>query len=657
MRKILRLSPAWIVAGLVIASTVVRFVAGRRVHTPWITPDEVIYGMLGRSLYHSARFAILGKHIGFFGFVFPALIGAPLSISNLERGFHWVKLICALTMSLTAVPVYVWTRSLARTAWALVAAVLTVAIPGLAYSGLLMTEVAFYPALVLAGLALALALESPTPWRQAFLVAAFTVAAMTRLQAFVLLPVFVTAVGLKAVLDRNTRTAARLAPAFGGLLALTGLWTAWRLSGGAPLSSVFGAYAPAGQTHYDVGESLRFALFHAGDLLLFPGVFPACAVALLFAVRRRSPALDAYLVTVVALAFWFALEVGVFASKNVGYLAERNLLPLAPILFVGFAAWLDRGGPRPPLATAVVCVAAIALVVAMPVARLVSPDAFPNSFTMLPLIEYEQHHPGANLDLFLAVFVAVAVVVFATAPRRLLVLLPTMLTVFFVWTSVSASREIVRLAGFLQRVSVGSDRRWIDRNAAGPVSFLYIGEQNWPDAWENLFWSRSLKHVYTVRGTEIPGGMPQEQVEPREDGRVFTLAGVQARGAYAVAQYPIAFVGRSLVTAGDGLVLWRIDPPLRLSAWTQRVAGHVHLIVYACRAARVDLRLKGPQLSRVELARNEHRYRIVHLSKRGEWTGSVPLRAPAGHRMCTVDVVSPPQVIAPGVELVRLPRR
>jgi asparagine N-glycosylation enzyme membrane subunit Stt3 len=120
-------------------------------------------------------------------------------------------------MSLTAVPVYLWTRSLARPAWALVAAALTVAVPGLAYSGLVMTEVAFYPALVLAAWALARALERPTLRRQSWLVAAAALAAMTRLQAFVLLPVFVTAVALKVILDRRPREALRLWPAAAGL--------------------------------------------------------------------------------------------------------------------------------------------------------------------------------------------------------------------------------------------------------------------------------------------------------------------------------------------------------------------------------------------------------------------------------------------------------
>lgn len=641
--------PGYLLGALVLGSTLVRFAAARGIHTPWIMPDEVIYGELGKSLYHSGRFEVLGENIGFFGLVFPALVGGPLSVSDLERGYHWLKLLQALVMSLTAVPVYFWARSLARPNWALVAAALTVAIPGLAYSGLVMTEVAFYPALVLAAWTLARALERPTLERQGWLVAACALAAMTRLQAFVLLPVFVTAVGLKAAFDRRPREALRLWPAAAALVALAGVWAVWRLAGGAPLSAVFGAYAPAGESHYDVAEALRFALYHFGDTLLFTGIFPLCAVVLLVAVRRRSRGLDSYLATVLALSFWLALEVGVFASTHVGYLAERNLLPLAPILFVGLAAWLHLGGPRPVLSTVAVCGAALALVIAMPVARLVSPDAFPNSFTMQPLIEYEQYHAGTNLDLLLTVVAIVALACFATAPRRLLVLLPTMLVILFAWTSVSASREIVRLATFLQTISTGPQRRWIDVRADGPTAYVFIGEQNWPVVWENVFWNRRVRRVYHVAGTSVPGGMPQAQIAPRDDGLLLTADGRPARGRYAVAQYPLAFVGHAIATAGDGLVLWRLEPPFRLSVWTQRVAGHVRVLAYGCRGGSLRLKLHGPLPDNVELRRNDAPYARVRLDAAGRWSGTIPADPPTPNGLCTFDVVTAPAVTAPTV--------
>lgn len=636
--------PGYLLGALVLGSTIVRFAAARGIHTPWIMADEVIYGELGKSLYHSGRFEVLGEHIGFFGLVVPALVGGPLSVSDLERGYHWLKLLQALVMSLTAVPVYLWTRSLARPSWALVAAGLTVAIPGLAYSGLVMTEVAFYPALVLAAWALARALERPMLANQGWLVAACALAAMTRLQAFVLLPVFVTAVALKTALDARLRDALRLWPAATGLVALAGAWAGWRLAADGNLSAVFGAYSPAGETSYPAGEALRFALYHAGDLVLMTGVVPLCAAVILVSLRREGGGLTAYVATALSLCAWLVVEVGIFASRHVGLLAERNLLPLAPVAFVGLAVWLDRGTPRPRVATALVAAGAVALVAALPMSRFATPEAFPNGFTLEPLIA----HPGAHVDLFATLAAAVLAAAFALVPRRFVAILPAVLAAVFVWISIDSSREIVERDREVQASSTGPNRRWIDRHASGPVSYLFIGDTNWPAVWQNVFWNRRIAGVYDLGEVVVPGGMPQTRVEPRPDGR---LAGVTT--PYLVSLYPVAFVGKPVATVDGGLILWRLDPPARIALWTQRVAGHVRVLAYGCRGGSLRLALHGPLPDDVELRRNDAPYARVRLDGSGRWSGTIPAAPPSPNGICTFDVLTAPAVIAPTVEFRR----
>jgi hypothetical protein len=102
-------------------------------------------------------------------------------------------------------------------------------------------------------------------------------------------------------------------------------------------------------------------------------------------------------------------------------------------------------------------------------------------------------------------------------------------------------------------------------------------------------------------------------------------------------------------------VLWRLDPPVRLSVWTQRVAGHVRVLVYACGGGELRLTLDGPGPAAIELRRNDAAYRTIALSEDGTWTGVVPAEppAPVGRRLCTFDVVGPPEVLATQVEFVR----
>jgi hypothetical protein len=633
-----------LLAVLVGVSTLLRFWGGSLVPTPWINPDEIIYAEHGQSLWATGHFRVLGQPSEFLSLVYPALAGIPLSLGNLERGYHALKLLQALVMSLTAVPVYLWARSLSPRPWALAAAALTLAIPGLAYSGLVMTEVAFYPAVLLAAFAIARALERPTPGRQALLVGACALAAMTRLQAFVLLPVLLTAAALDAVLQRRLRAVLALAPAAAGLVVLTLAWAGWRLRNGGALSRVFGGYEPAGQVHYGLGHGVRFVFYHYADVAILTGFVPVAALVVLLVLKEQPPVLRAYAATAAALCFWLPLEVGLFASQHVGLLAERNLLPLAPVLFVGFAAWLGLGGPRPRLATAVAVAIPLALLLALPVRRFVGTEAFPDAFTLLPLIRLADRTHPPNVDVILLVAGAVAVAAFALVPRRALAVLPLALFVFFATSSVATTREIERRDRFLEAISMGPYHRWIDRRADGPTAFVYIGEFNWPGPWENLFWNRRIDRVYDLLTARIPGGLPQESIGPLEDGRLIEANGRPARAEYAVAQYPVEFAGSAIATAGDGLVLWRLRQPFRMALWTQRVTGHVRVLAYACRGGSLSIAFVGSGGTNVELRRNDGPFRSFALPPSGTWAGTVPAapRPPLGKRLCTFDVVTDP---------------
>src|SRR3954454_24295581 len=174
--------PGLLLVSLIAASAGLRFWAASRIPSPWITPDEQTYAELGRSLWRSGRFEILGQSTQPLSLVHPALVGAPLAGLAGVTGYTVAKAVQAVAMSLAAVPVYLWGRSLMSARWALVAAALTLAAPGLLYSGFLMTEVSFYPVLVLAAWAMAAALAEPTLDRQALLLGTMILAFATRLQ-------------------------------------------------------------------------------------------------------------------------------------------------------------------------------------------------------------------------------------------------------------------------------------------------------------------------------------------------------------------------------------------------------------------------------------------------------------------------------------------
>src|SRR3989442_15323318 len=96
-----------IVAGLVLLSTGLRIWAARQVPGPWISPDEMIYGLLGFGLYHTGHLAILGGPTPFYSLLVPVFTGLPLSIGSFGFGYGLLKVVQALTMSLAAGPAFV----------------------------------------------------------------------------------------------------------------------------------------------------------------------------------------------------------------------------------------------------------------------------------------------------------------------------------------------------------------------------------------------------------------------------------------------------------------------------------------------------------------------------------------------------------------------
>jgi hypothetical protein len=275
--------------------------------------------------------------------------------------------------------------------------------------------------------------------------------------------------------------------------------------------------------------------------------------------------------------------------------------------------------------------------------RFAIPEALPNGFTLQPLIDH-----GAHVDLIATLAAAVLAATLALVPRRFVSILPAVLAALFVWISVDSSREIVERDHEVQASSTGPNRRWIDRHADGPVSYLFIGDTNWPAVWQNVFWNRRIERVYDLAAVTVPGGMPQTRVDPSPDGR---FPGVTT--PYLVSLYPVAFVGKPVATVNGGLVLWRLEPPARISVWTQRVAGHVRVLAYGCRGGSLRLALHGPPPGDVELRRNDAPYARVRLDAAGRWSGTIPALPPRPNGTCTFDVISAPAVIAPTVEFRR----
>ena len=283
--------PALAVAGLVVASTVIRFAAAQAFTTPWIAPDEMVYGMLGEGLWSHGTLTLRTFASPYYSLLTPALIGAPLAaLDDLADGIQWARVLQALAMSLVAVPTYVWARRLASPGGRSRRQRSCSSAPALHYAGFLMTEPLTLTVVTVALLMLARALEEPSMWRYGVFVAWATAAAAVRLQALVLLPAFLLAAVVDSVAARDGR---RLRPLlwFGALAAAATVIVGGAiLATGGELSTrrLLGAYTPVGQASGVSGDRFAEIAWHAFDVSVIGlGVTVLALAALAWVVLAR----------------------------------------------------------------------------------------------------------------------------------------------------------------------------------------------------------------------------------------------------------------------------------------------------------------------------------------------------------------------------------
>jgi hypothetical protein len=256
-----------------------------------------------------------------------------------------------------------------------------------------------------------------------------------------------------------------------------------------------------------------------------------------------------------------------------------------------------------------VAAAAVALaVIALPLRKLVVPDALPHAFSLIPLRHLRELTSADTTRLVVALAVVAAAALFALVPRRALAALPTLLFAALVAGSFSAGREVADQARAQQERLLGPERRWIDDGADGRVAYVYDGQAYWNAVWENLFWNRSVRWVYDLPGTLVPGPLPQATLQVVPDGEL-RPDGEVSPARFAVVPLHIALRGekvaetRQVGTDRRGLGLWRLDRPLRLDTITSGlfengdVDREATLTAYDCRAGTFDAQLlvKEPQ--------------------------------------------------------------
>ncbi len=570
MGRALRSIPSWAwLAAIVIGSTALRAILGTDLVAPFIMVDEVIWSEVARGIADAGEPLLRDEPDPGYSLVYPLLISPIYALTDgLVDAYAGVKTLNAFLMSLAAIPVFFLARRLVRDGLALLAALMTVAIPSLAYTGTVMTENAFYPLFLLVTLVCVIVLERPSPLLVVLLYGLVGLAFATRVQAVAIVPALLLAPLVLAFFEglgfRSTLSKYRwlYGIAAGGAVAVLAVQLA--------TGNLLGAYSAVGDRSYDVVDGLRYLWWHVAELALYVLVLPLAATIVLV-VRGRSldERLQAFLAATVALTVCIVPVVAVFASEFSLRIEERNMFYVAPLLCVALIAWVDRGAPRPRILAAAAAVSSGLLVVAIPYDRFLTTSAITDTLMLLPMWSLQDRIGEEWITFAAAVIAAALVAAFLFVPRRFALALP--LVVLGLW--VVAIRPIWFGTHGFERFSRGAlfqgirtvDRDWVDEALPTDArsGFLWTGRVDRLTVNQNEFFNRGVGPVYFVTDP-TPGGLPETRVtiDPKT-GEVTLPDGGPVLDEYLLADSSFEPDGEALARdTGWGVTLWKVNPPL-----------------------------------------------------------------------------------------------
>ena len=584
-----------VLAAMTLCAVGARIWLGRKIATPWIMIDELVYSEFAKSFATTGHYFLRGQPAAPWSYLYPGVISPAWWANSMSTTYGIAKAINSVVMALAVIPVYAWASRLTSRRYALVAAGLLLLIPSYYYTAMLMTENVFLPTFALASLAVGLALERPTILRQVLALGAIGLVIAARFQGVVFVLIYATAVLVKVGLDlraaRSTNwrrafsSVARFWPSAALVVLAAIAYIAWKRAHGLPLSTGVGTYQAVFSGGYSFSSVAHWTLYHFAELPLAVAVIPASAFLLLLGIAVARGTVDererAFLAVTAAAVFWVVIEISAYASRFSLRVEERYMFGLAPLLLIAFVVWLDRGLPRPGLLTAIAALVPALLFLALPLGRLLNITILSDTFGLIPFLRLsEKLHGVSHARTFLLLGGAAAALAFAFVPRRFAAVLPVAMGVFLVLSSYSvhgAIRDYAR--GLRDSSGLGTDPSWIDAAVGDQrVAFLFRGSgETGPESsflWQAEFWNRSIKDFYDLDGAEpVPlGGTTLLATQPATGRLVQTSAAPFSSDRYVVTPSDTQLSGRRIATRGP-LTLYRIKAPLGVSSLVEGVYG------------------------------------------------------------------------------------
>ncbi|HZO62549.1 MAG TPA: hypothetical protein VFB35_06160 [Gaiellaceae bacterium] len=573
--------------------------------TPWLFTDELKYTQIARSIAETGQ-ASERHHSVAFDTLYTYAIAPFWRIHDVHTAYSAIKYFGVIVMTAAIFPTYLLARMVVSRPWALFAAAGAVAGPSLAYGSFMIEEPLAYPVCALSFFLIAKGLVTRSWWWNVAASVSVLLAMFVRGQLAILIVVYVVAALFLAwTSEPVTRWRAG--------------WSAWDWVGfvvlaiGAVIvfSASVGAFSQTWivATGYYRHRMIVYGLWAGGAFSIGVGLLPVVALAAL--VRPKGVRWTRELRAFVAVAAASVLVFGFYTAVKAAYLStvfstvveERNLIYLAPIVFVCAGLALERR--RLNLWAAAASAGFVLYVIlTTPFQLNLYPYADALGLGIVQMANRRLSFDDGEVKILLSVALAISLVLLlAPGLRRVarvrwaglgLTLVAAALVISWnVAGEVSASNGVNLFSRNLLR-NFPTPPTWID-DATGGKPTIYLGQKitDPQGIWLMEFWNRGLSYVWSLDGTAPPPGRQAPGYVTPDAGPDGLLTGKSIpTGAppgvdYMVADESIAVQGtdilrpqvRSVITQDEfGFPIhkvvvspapWRllrIDRPLRLSS-------------------------------------------------------------------------------------------
>jgi hypothetical protein len=541
--------------------------------SPWLFTDELQLTQLSRGIAETGHAARRGEPHS-FDTLYTYVTAPAWRLGNIHHAYNAVRYFNVVVMTATVFPAYKLARLVVGRRAALFAAAGSIAIPSVAYTGMIVEEPLAYAYATLCLYLIATSLLRRTRWWIAGAVVASLVAPAVRGELVVIPAVFVLAtlflVSRSSLADQWRARWSR-EDWIGAFVLLIGV--------GIVVSAVLGHQSQQWliATGFYPHRMWTLGLRAAGALTIGVGIFPF--VAGLASLWRAPGERVRYEVRVfrsllfaaaVAFGMYTAVKASFISTTFGTYTVERNLIYLSPLLFAGTALWLERRSAQ-PLAIAAAAVLALYLVLTTPYEMQFHFYSQAPGFSLLEWLNRSSVAfltPRGAKILLLAMLVVTVLVLLAPrlVPRAGLPLALVACAFALVWSfagelaGASASNSFA--TSFLSNIR--GDPTWLDKRTGGQPT-LYIGQQmqDQNSEWLLEFWNRAVRAVWSLDGTaQGPGPFLTPDLHAT-DGTLYPNADYP----YVIADRGIRVEGRPLARhdhkAGGSYLPWTLYRPAR----------------------------------------------------------------------------------------------